>query len=66
MILVGRISLIVVQIKNFKHEENIQKKNYWNLANLTGDAAGKTCAFMYAKPPYLVLKSNAPFSKCQG
>ena len=38
-------------------------KIYWNLLNLTGDAAGETYAFVYAKPPYLVMKSYAPFSK---
>ena len=40
-------------------------KIYWNLANLTEDAAGETYAFVYAKPPYLVMKSYSPFSKRQ-
>ena len=49
MILVGRMSVIVVQIKH----QNI----YWNLANLTGDAAGETYAFVNARPPYLILET---------
>ena len=32
-------------------------KIYWNQANLTGDAAGETYAFVYAKPACLVMKS---------
>ena len=40
-------------------------KIYCNLANLTGDAAGETYAFVYAKPPYLVMKCYALFSKRQ-
>ena len=31
-------------------------KIYWNQANLTGDAARETYAFVYAKPPYLVIR----------
>ena len=38
---------------------------YWNQANLAGDAAGETYAFLYAKPACLVMKSYAPFSKHQ-
>ena len=38
---------------------------HWNLANLNEDAALKTYAFVYAKPPYLVMKNYAPFSKRQ-
>ena len=64
MILVERISLIVVQIKTPKHEEIISKI-YWNQANLTGDAAGETYAFVYAIPACVVIKSYAPFSKRQ-
>ena len=33
--------------------------------NLTRDAAGETYAFVYAKPSYMVMKSYAPFLKCQ-
>ena len=40
-------------------------KIYWNQANLTGDAAGETYAFVYAQPACLVMKSYAPFSKRQ-
>ena len=40
-------------------------KIYWNLENLTRDAPGKTYAFVYAKPPYLVMKSYALSSKLQ-
>ena len=47
MIIFGRISLIVVQIKNMK---KLFHKIYWNQSNLTGDAAGETHAFVYAKP----------------
>ena len=48
--------------------QNMKKvfhKMYWNLSNFTGDAAGETYAFVCAKPPYLVMKSYAPFSKHQ-
>ena len=37
--------------------KKVLHKIYWNLSNLTGDAAGKIYAFVYAKPPYLVMKS---------
>ena len=40
-------------------------KIYWNQTNFTGDAAGKTYAFVYAKPACLVMNSYAPFSKRQ-
>ena len=62
MILVGRISSIVTLWK-LKHQ-NMNKVFhiiYWNLANLTGEIY----AFVYAKPPYLVMKSYDPISKRQ-
>ena len=40
-------------------------KIYWNLANLTGDAARKTYAFVYAKPSYLIMKILRPFLETQ-
>ena len=39
------------------------RKIYWNQANLNGDVAGETYASVYAKPPYLVMKSCTHFSK---
>ena len=57
---------IVAQIKKPKHEESmVFHKIYWNLVSLTRDAAWETYAFMYAKPPYLVMKSYAPIFKHQ-
>ena len=64
MILVRRILLIVVQIKH-QNMKKVFHKIYLNIANLTGEAAGKTCAFVYAKPPYLVIKRYAPLLKPQ-
>ena len=60
MILVGRTALLQRQNK-----KKLFHKIYWNQANLTGDAAGETYAFVYAKPACLVMKSYAPFSKRQ-
>ena len=52
---------------DLKHQymKKVFHKIYWNLVNFTGDTAGKTYAFVHAKPPYLVMKSYAPFSKRQ-
>ena len=36
-------------------------KIYWNLANLIGDAAGETYAFVYAKLPYFGNDEFRPF-----
>ena len=58
---VRRISLIVVQIKT-PTMKKVLHEIYWNL---TGDAAGETYAFVYAKQPYEVMMSYVPFSKCQ-
>ena len=55
MILFGRISLIVVKIKTQKMTKLFHKM-YRNLV-------GETYTFVYAIPPYLVMKSYAPFSK---
>ena len=56
--------LIVVEIKT-PNMTKVFHKIYWNLTILNGDVAGETYAFVYAKPPYLVMKSYAPFSKRQ-
>ena len=60
MIFFGIISLIIVQIKTPKMTK-VFHNIYWNLLNLTGDAAGESYAFVYAKPPYLVMKGYAPY-----
>ena len=57
-----RLSLCKLKHQNMK---KVFHTIFWNQANLPGDAAGKTFAFVYAKPPYLVMKSSAPFSKRQ-
>ena len=54
---VGRIVSIVVHIK-CQNMKKVFHKIYWNLANLTGDAAGETYAFVYAKHEVTPLSRN--------
>ena len=63
MIFVKRISLIFMQIETSNDEEKFFYKIYWNQIHYTGEEAGETCAFVYAKPTCLVMKSYSALSE---
>ena len=41
--------------------KKVFRKLYWNLANLTGIAAGETYAFVFEKRPYFGNEELRPF-----
>ena len=61
MILVRKISLTLGTLKH----QNMKKVFYKIYCNLANHAPRKTHTFVYAKPPYLIMKRYTPFSNRQ-